>query len=337
MIVSGRYCERISAMVVLLAVCIIGSAGLGQYAVDPVTIVKSLLSKIVPMEITWPKQVETILFNIRLPRVMMGCVIGAGLSCAGCAFQGIFQNPMVSPDMLGASNGAGLGAAAAIFLGFSYSGISILALLGGLCAVIIVILISSRVRGNMSLGLILAGIMVGSLASAGISYLKLVADPTDVLPAITYWLMGSLASIRNQDVIFAAPLIIAGMIPILLLRWRISVLTMGDEEAASMGINAVRLRFLIVVCATLITAACVSVSGMIGWVGLVIPHIARMLVGSDFRRSLLASLLLGASFMLIVDDFARMLTTSEIPIGILTAFIGAPFFLYLILREGNKI
>lgn len=322
---------------ILLIVCLIGSLGFGRYAVDPLTVVKILLSKLLPIPATWSSQAETVILNIRFPRVVMGCVIGAGLSCAGCAYQGIFQNPMASPDILGASNGAGLGAAFGLLVKMSYEGVSLLAFVCGLCAVGVVMLISSRVRGNQTLGLILSGIMVGSLASAGISYIKLVADPSNTLPAITYWLMGSLASIRNQDMLFAAPLILIGILPILLFRWKISVLTMGDEEAVSMGISASRLRFDVVLSATLITAACVSVSGMIGWVGLVIPHFARMIVGSDFRRSLPASLMIGGSFMLIVDNFARLLATSEIPIGILTAFVGAPFFLYLILKEGNRL
>jgi len=331
------YYRRMVILWAILILCLISSVGLGRYAIDPFTVIKILLSKVFPISAVWPEQAGTVLFQIRFPRVLMGCVIGAGLACAGCAYQGIFQNPMASPDILGASNGAGFGAAFALFIGLSYSGISLMALTGGLCAVGVAVFISARAKGNRTLSLILSGIMVGSLASAGISYLKLVADPTDTLPAITYWLMGSLASIRNQDVLFAAPLVIAGILPILLLRWKISVLTMGDEEAASMGVNAARLRFIVVVCATLVTAACVSVSGMIGWVGLVIPHFTRMLVGSDFRRTLPASLLVGGSFMLIVDDFARLVTTSEIPIGILTAFVGVPFFLYLIVKEGNRL
>lgn len=206
----------------------------------------------------------------------------------------------------------------------------------GIASVSVVFLISRKIKHNMTLGLILAGIMVGSIFNAGVSFIKLVADPTDTLPAITYWLMGSLASIRTQDVNFAAPIILAGMVPIMLWRWRINVLTMGDEEARTLGVSAPALRTGIVVCSTLITAAAVSVSGMIGWVGLVIPHFARMIVGDDYRVMLPAAVLLGGSFMLAVDNAARMLTTSEIPIGILTAFVGAPFFLYLIIKEGNR-
>lgn len=336
MISTRQFTIRMTLLVLILMTCLICSLGLGRYPADPVTVSKILLSKVLPIRETWASQVETVILNIRFPRVIMGCFVGAGLSCAGCAYQGIFQNPLASPDILGASNGAGFGAAIGLLIGLGYEKIIITAFAGGLCAVAIVIFISSRVRGNQTLCLILSGIMIGSLASAGISYIKLVADPTNTLPAITYWLMGSLAAIRTRDMYFAAPIILSGILLIVLCRWKINVMTVGDEEAITMGINVKRLRIIVVLCATLITAACVSICGMIGWVGLVIPHFSRLLMGSSFLRSLPPSLCLGASFMIIVDSFARLITTSEIPIGILTAFVGAPFFLCLILREGNK-
>ena len=324
-------------MVVLFAVCFFGSFMLGRYPIEPWTLIRVLASRVIPVTPDWPSQVETVLFNVRLPRVLMAALIGAGLSAAGAAYQGIFKNPMVSPDVLGASSGAGFGAALGLFLSFSYQGVSFLAFVLGLSAVGAVCLISSRVKYNQTLGLVLAGMMISSLFTAAVSFLKLVADPNNTLPVITYWLMGSLASIRPKDLAFAAPWIIGGIIPIYLLRWKINVLTLGEEEARCIGVNTSAVRLAVVLCATLITSVAVSVSGLIGWVGLVIPHFARMLVGSDYRKMLPASLLLGASFLLVVDNFARLLATSEIPIGILTAFVGAPFFLWLILREGNKL
>ncbi len=324
-------------MVVLFAVCFFGSFMLGRYPIEPWTLIRVLASRVIPVTPDWPSQVETVLFNVRLPRVLMAALIGAGLAAAGAAYQGIFKNPMVSPDVLGASSGAGFGAALGLFLSFSYQGVSFLAFVLGLSAVGAVCLISSRVKYNQTLGLVLAGMMISSLFTAAVSFLKLVADPNNTLPVITYWLMGSLASIRPKDLAFAAPWIIGGIIPIYLLRWKINVLTLGEEEARCIGVNTSAVRLAVVLCATLITSAAVSVSGLIGWVGLVIPHFARMLVGSDYRKMLPASLLLGASFLLVVDNFARLLATSEIPIGILTAFVGAPFFLWLILREGNKL
>jgi len=182
--------------------------------------------------------------------------------------------------------------------------------------------------------MVLAGIMSGSLFSAGTSFIKLIADTQEQLPAITYWLMGSLTSIKGGDALFVSILVIAGLLPLCLLRWRLNLLTVGEDEARSLGINIGRLRFVVIICATLMTAAAVSVSGMIGWVGLVIPHFCRLIFGYDYRRLIPASILLGGAFMMIVDNLARTVTTSEIPLGVLTAFVGAPVFVWLILRGG---
>ncbi|WP_102275567.1 FecCD family ABC transporter permease [Cytobacillus massiliigabonensis] len=320
-----------------LILCFMISFTLGRYPVSPLELIKVLSSKIFFLKTTWPAEVETVIFQIRLPRVMAAVLIGSALSCAGATYQGLFQNPMVSPDLLGASAGAGFGAALAIFLGFSKFSISAFAFLFGLVTVFVVWIISSRVKTNPSLGLILTGIMVGSLFSAGLSFIKLVADPNNELPAITYWLMGSLAAIRLHDLFISAFPIFIGLIPLMFLRWKLNVMTMGEEEAKTMGVNTKFVRVIVIACATLVTAACVSVSGMIGWVGLVIPHFTRMIVGADFRVLIPASMLLGASFLLVVDNFSRLLATQEIPLGILTAFVGAPFFVYLILREGNRL
>lgn len=328
---------RMTGLVFLFLICFFGSFLLGRYPIHPWTLIKVLLSRILPLEADWSRQIETVIFQVRLPRVLMAAFIGAGLTCAGASYQGIFQNPLVSPDVLGVSAGAGFGAALGLFIGLGYKAVSVSSFLFGILAIALVYLVSTRVKNNPTLGLVLSGMMIGSLFTSAVSFLKLTADPNNTLPVITYWLMGSLASIRTSDVAFAAPLIILGIVPIFLLRWQINVLTLGDEEAQCIGVNTKRIRGIIVFCATMITAASVSVSGLIGWVGLVVPHLARMLVGNDYRRMLPASLLLGSSFLLIVDNLARLLSTSEIPIGILTSFAGAPFFLYLILREGKKL
>lgn len=330
------FAGKMMILIILFFLCFFGSFLVGKYPISPIQIVKMLLSKIVTLDMTWSKEMETILFNIRLPRVIMACLIGAGISCAGAVYQGIFQNPMVSPEMLGASAGSGLGAALSLLFSLNAVAISINAFLGGMLAVAIVLMVDKRAGGRSYLTLVLAGIMVKALFTEGISFVKLFADPTNQLPEITYWLMGSLSSIRNKDVLMAGPLIILGLIPLFIWRWKINVMTMGDDAARSMGVNVKKLRLFIIIASTVITAACVSVSGMIGWVGLVIPHIARMVVGADFRKLLPASVLLGASFLMVTDNMARLLTTYEIPIGILTAFVGAPFFLYLIMKEGKR-
>lgn len=321
---------------IALVAAIIFSFLLGRYPITPPQLIGIVLSKIFNIEPYWTERMEAVLLNIRLPRILLACMVGCCLSSAGAAYQGIFQNPMASPDILGASAGAAFGAALAILSGGSSSMITISAFLFSLCTVALVYIISKRAKGSKLLGLVLSGIMVSSIFSAGTSYIKLVADPSEQLPAITYWLMGSLSGAKKSDVIFAVLPMALGTIPLLLLRWRINILTLGDDEARTMGINPKRIRFFVIICASLITATSVSVSGVIGWIGLVIPHLSRRLVGSNYRYLMPASMLFGALFLLIVDNVSRNLMTTEIPLGILTAFVGAPFFIYLITRRAGE-
>ncbi len=321
----------------ILAVLFFGSFSLGRYGVPFGEVFRILLDRVVPLAQTWTDKMETAVVNIRLPRIVMACLVGCSLSAAGASFQGVFQNPMAAPDILGASSGAAFGAALAILLGGSTRMITLSAFIFSMITVCAVFLIAQRAPGLKVVNLILAGIMVGSLFKAGTSYVKLVADPTDQLPAITYWLMGSLSGSKLKDVGFVVVPMSIGLVPLLLLRWRINILTLGDEEAHTLGVNTNRLRFFVIVCSTLVTAASVSVSGMIGWVGLVIPHLCRKLVGCNYRYLLPASMIAGAAFLLLVDDVSRNLLAVEIPIGILTAFIGAPFFIYLITKREKTL
>ena len=278
-------------------------------------------------------QVDTVLFGVRLPRVFAAVMVGASLAAAGAAYQGLFRNPLVSPDILGVSTGAGLGAVLGIFLSLPVAFIQLSAFVFGLATVGLVYVIGSLVRGREpTLVLVLAGVVVGSLAGAAISLLKILADPYDQLPAIVFWLLGSLASIRSDEVLSSGPFVLAALLPLVLLRWRINVLSLGDEEARSLGVEAGRLRLIVIVAATLMTASVVAISGVIGWVGLVIPHLARMLVGPNFDRLLPASMLMGGCYLLIVDTLARTIAPIEVPLGILTAIVGAPFFLWLLAR-----
>lgn len=326
----------IAGLAVIVVVIALASFMLGRYPIKPVEVVGILASQVIPIDPFWTDQQATIFFNVRLPRILLALMVGASLSAAGAAFQGTFQNPLVSPDILGASQGAAFGAAFAILLGFASFGISAMAFGFAILTVTIVILVAQAARGNQVLTVVLAGVMVSSLFSAGVSFAKLVADPTDQLPAITYWLMGSLTGAKASDVTMVAFPMAAGLIMLFALRWRINILTMGDDEASTMGVNARRLRLVIIAAATLVTASSVAVSGIIGWVGLVIPHLSRMLAGADYRKLMPTSMIMGAGFLLLVDDVSRLATTAEIPIGILTAFIGAPFFLYLITRQGKR-
>ncbi len=325
----------LTALSICLAFVFLISFGLGKYPINIKELLGILGSKILPIKQFWTNNQQIALFNIRMPRILLGILVGAALPTAGVCYQGIFRNPMVSPDLLGASSGAAFGAVLAILSGAGFLGISMSAFFFALFTVWIVCMVGKHAKGNSALGLVLSGIMVSSVFTSATSFLKLVADPDQELPAITYWLMGSLAGAKKSDVAFVILPILSGMIPLFLLRWKLNLLTIGEEEARTMGIDVVKIRGIVIACATLITAASISVSGMIGWVGLVIPHFARMLIGCDYRKLLPASVLMGATFMLIVDNIARLATTSEIPIGILTSFVGAPFFLYLIMREGE--
>ena len=278
-------------------------------------------------------QIDTVLFEVRLPRVLAAVLVGASIAAAGAAYQTLFRNPLVSPDILGVSTGAGLGAVLGIFLSLPVAGIQLLAFVVALATVGLVYAIAATVRGREPvLVLVLAGVVVGSLAGAVISLLKILADPYDQLPAIVFWLLGSLSAIRRAEVWTATPLVLIGLVPLILLRWRINVLSLGDEEAKALGVEASRLRLCVIAAATLMTASVVAISGVIGWVGLVIPHIARMIVGPSFDRLLPTAMLLGASYLLAVDTMARTMARIEVPIGILTAVIGAPFFLWLLAR-----
>lgn len=324
-------------LAVLFVAVFLASFMIGAYPVTLRELLAVLVGKATGAAPTWPASVELVIVSIRLPRILAGTLIGAGLAVAGAAYQGLFRNPMASPDTLGASAGAGFGAALAIFAGAGYGVVSGSAFLFGMLAVGGVYLVSVRARRSPMLGLVLAGIMVASLFNAATSYVKLVADPNDVLPSITFWLMGSLSSVTAHQLLWVVWPVAGGTAVLLASRWKLNLLTMGDDEAASMGVNTRAMRAVIVVAATLITAACVAVSGLIGWVGLVIPHFSRLMVGDDNEVMMPGAMLMGASFMLLVDDLARSLTTAEIPIGILTAFVGAPFFLYLILNRGTRL
>jgi len=319
----------------LLAVSVIAS-GIGPYRIPLVAVLKAVLS--------WPfgngdaDTIDTVLFNIRLPRVVAAGFVGAALAAAGAAYQSLFRNPLVSPDILGVSTGAGLGAVIGILLGLPVVVIQVLGFAGGLLTVMVVATLARTLRGSGDvLVLVLAGIVVGALAGAAISLVKVLADPYDQLPAITFWLLGSLAGVKANDVAATVPVVLVGLAPLVLLRWRIGVLSLGDDEARALGVEVERLRVIVIASATLITASVVAISGVIGWVGLMVPHMARLLVGPRFDRLLPAAILLGATFMISVDTLARSAARIEIPLGVLTAVIGGPAFVWLLARNRRKL
>lgn len=310
---------------------------LGRYAISIPEILNIFFAKLLGFNSTWPETVETVIFNVRIPRIVAAMLVGASLSVSGATYQGLFKNPMVSPDILGASAGAGFGAAIAILLSFGTAEIQIAAFLFGLGAVGLTYLVSTIISkgDNSTLVLVLTGMVISTLFSSLISMVKYVADPESKLPAITFWLMGGLSSIRTVDVKAVLIPMLISSIPLLLLRWKLNVLSFGDEEAKALGLDTSKLRMIIIICSTLLTASSVSICGMIGWIGLIIPHLARMLVGPNYKVLLPASLLIGSTFLLLVDDIARSAFAIEIPLGILTSLFGAPLFLYLLMK-GKK-
>ena len=330
---------------------------LGRYAIPPQEVVSTFFSGLHQWAVdTWnqawhvvseasgpalsqgaspdaPSLPYTVIFRVRVPRILAAALVGAGVSMAGTSFQGLFKNPLVSPDLLGVASGAGFGAALGILLSGRPMVIQTSAFLAGILAVALTYAISRVYRSTFILVLVLSGVIVGALFSALISLIKYVADPYDTLPAIVFWLMGSLASVTGKDLKMAAPPILAAGIVLHMIRWRINILAMGEDEARALGVNTARLTRTIIVCATVITASAVCISGIIGWIGLVVPHIGRLLVGPDFRRLVPASALIGAAFLMTVDNLSRTVFAAEIPLGILTAVIGAPVFAWLLGRK----
>ena len=327
------YRNKILLMALLLVILFFLSFFFGRYPIAPKEFFQTIYWGLFSPDKLGDSNALNIIMNVRLPRILMAPLVGCCLAAAGVCYQGIFQNPMASPDFLGASSGAALGAALAIILSLNSAGVTAFAFIFSIGTVLLVMFISQRAPGQRVTGLILAGVIISSLCSSGTSFIKLVADPNEQLPAITYWLMGSIASTRLSDVLFAVIPMAIGLIPLVLMRWKMNLLTLGDEEAISMGINVQRVRVIVILCSTLVTAAAVSFSGVIGWIGLVIPHFARRVVGNNYKRLLPATMLMGGIFLLFVDDISRNLLRTEIPLGILTAIIGAPFFVYLITRK----
>lgn len=318
----------------LLVTSFLAALLFGRYGASPLEVFQVILSKVTGQTGTSDPSLEAVIFNIRLPRIIAAMLIGGGLSVSGASFQGVFRNPLVSPFILGVATGSGFGAAIAILLSGNNLVIQGAAFLFGMLAVLLSYGLTRMYKTSSILVMALSGVIVSSFFSALISLIKYVADPYDKLPVIVFWLMGSLATISQKDVFILVIPMVIGISVIFSLRWKINVLTLGEDEARSLGIESAWLRLLIIVAATLITASAVSISGVIGWVGLVIPHLARLISGPDYRRLIPLSMSLGACYLLLIDTLARNITSGEIPLGILTATVGAPVFA-IILKKGS--
>lgn len=324
-----------AALAVLLAGVVLAFT-VGRYPVSFADLLTVIWAKTTGQPSGLPPAIESVLLQVRGPRVVAAVLVGSGLAAAGAAFQGLFRNPLVSPDILGASSGAALGAVVGIYLSAGIFGIQSLAFAGGLLAVAAVYLVGSAMRGGDAvLVLVLTGIVVGSLLGAGVGLLKYLADPYNQLPAITFWLLGSLAATHSSDLLPLGVPILLGCVVLLLLRWQMNALSLPDEEARALGVPTTALRIAVVAAATMVTAASVAAAGIIGWVGLVVPHLARFLVGPSFPRLLPVSAILGGGYLLLIDTLARTVAPVETPLGILTAVIGTPFFIAL-LRSAHR-
>lgn len=317
------------APLVIAVLCL----GIGRFSLGFGRTIEVLLSPFTGEAITAME--KSVVFNIRLPRILLAIGCGGALSASGLAFQSLFNNPLATPDTLGVSSGASCGAVIALMLKMNLIGVQLTALVFGLAAVALTWTIS-KIRGqNSIIMIVLSGMVVSALCEAFVSLLKYVADPEEVLPTITYWLMGSLSNSSYASLALGMPMIVLGVVVVFLLRWRLNILALGEDEAKSMGINLRAMRLLVIISATMMTASCVSMCGKIGWVGLLIPHIARMLRGGNNQRTVPACISLGAVFTLVIDTLSRSMTSAEIPVSILTAIFGAPVFISLLRKTGG--
>jgi iron complex transport system permease protein len=315
----------------VLATGLVVAFSLGRYPVSLADIADVLVSRLTGRTSGVPAAVQDVVLMVRGPRVLAAALVGAALAVSGTAFQGLFRNPLVSPDILGASSGAALGAVIGIHFSFGVVGIELLAFAGGIAAVAAVYAIGSAVEArDPILVLVLTGVVIGALLGSVVGLMKFLADPYNQLPAMTFWLLGSLAATSASDILPLFVPIAVGTLVLMALRWRMNVMSLPEEEARALGVPTGTLRIAIVAAATLVTSASVAAAGVIGWVGLVVPHLARSLVGPDFVRLVPTAAILGSGFLLLIDTLARTAAPIEIPLGILTAFVGTPFFIWLL-------
>ena len=313
---------------VTVALCV------GRYEVPPAAAFQILAAQVLPIDVsTWPDAMSDVVLKLRFPRVLAAILVGGALALAGAVYQGIFKNPLVSPDLLGVSSGACVGAAVSILLGLGLLSRQVFAFAGGVIAVALAMLIPRLMRRDSTIMLVLSGVIVGGFMGSVIGLIKYVADPETQLPDIVYWQLGSIAKVNMDAVAAVAPVMILTAAVLFAMRWRVNLLSLGDQDAKTLGVNLRRERGVAVACATVLTACAVCLSGTIGWIGLVMPHVARRLVGADNRRVLPVAAVLSAIFLLVIDTLARTLSGGELPLGILTGFIGAPFFALILVKE----
>lgn len=328
-----QYTQKMGLLMVLCLVVFLISLVVGRFFIPLTEVVNILSSKFLVIPITWDASMYNVIMEIRLPRVIGAIAVGIALAVSGAAYQGVFRNDLVSPDLLGVSHGASVGACVGILMHLSLYGTAILAFIGGIVSVCLTLLLPKIIQNQSRIVLVLCGIIVSGFMTAIIGLLKYIADPDTELQDIVYWQLGSLAKVTWDNLLYVLPIIIACTLAVFALRWRLNILSLSDQEAQSLGVNVNRERLVVIGISTLLTAAAVCLSGTIGWVGLVIPHLSRMLVGNDHKKLIPATIVVSASFLMIADLFARSLTTTEIPLGILCGFIGTPFFAWVLYQQ----
>lgn len=326
---------KVTILFLFVVALYIVSFSIGRFSIPPKMLMDIMLSNFMPIEPYWGDNIATVVMNVRFPRIMLGLLVGGALAVSGASYQTLFKNPMASPDILGVSAGAGFGAALAMLNDANWWTIQLSAFLFGLMAVAAAYLIATIFAQQSITVLILAGVVISSFFQALISIIKTLADTDNQLPSITFWLMGSLARGSNKDLLFVLPAIFVCLLLLFFFRHHINALAAGEDEAIAMGVNVPLVKGIIVCCSTLMTVSVVSISGIIGWVGMVVPHIARMLVGSGFSRLILTSFFIGGGFLLMIDDVVRGVEGVELPLGVLTALIGTPVFVILLTRVGR--
>lgn len=328
-----QYKRKMGILLAIFFVVFLISLVVGRFFIPLEEVVNILISKFLVVPITWDASMYNVVMEIRLPRVLGAIAVGIALAISGAAYQGVFRNDLVSPDLLGVSHGASVGACVGILMHLSLYGTAVLAFIGGIVSVCLTLLLPRLIQNQSRIVLVLCGIIVSGFMAAVIGLLKYIADPDTELQDIVYWQLGSLAKVTWDNLLYVLPIIVVGTLAILTLRWRLNILSLPDQEAQSLGVNVNRERFVIIGISTLLTAAAVCLSGTIGWVGLVIPHLSRMLVGNDHKKLIPVTIIVSASFLMLADLFARSLTTAEIPLGILCGFIGTPFFAWVLYRQ----
>lgn len=334
--INNKHRQWLWLLSMLLLLGVFLSLSLGRYSNDPIKVLNVLLSKL-GMNVPVDPSMVNIVFNVRLPRVLASVLIGAMLSLSGAVYQSVFRNPLVSPDLLGVSSGAAVGASTAILIGAGLATRQIFAFAGGMLAVFVTSLVPRLLRNRSNMMLVLSGIIVGGFLSSVLAIMKFVAEEQTQLASIVYWQLGSLASVLGRELLAILPVFLVCATLLLTLSWRINILSFGDLEARTLGVNLRQVRTIVIICASLLTASAVSISGTIGWVGLVIPHLSRLLSGSDNTRSMPITILIGAIFMLLIDTLARTVSTVEIPLSILTGLVGAPLYALLLYKQRTRL